>query len=247
MLDRCVERARAAGPGPAVARRRPAIDDVLVTPGAPLTAFATIELRRTVALQRCPCGSIEHDAPCRASDATDRQHGALGAQPLPWLDELNGRYGNVFTMYLPRLEAPVVIFAEPSAVRELWTGDPQYLNAGQANVILRSVLGKDSLLVLDGERHLRERRLMLPPFHGERMTAYGDAMREVTLREVERWPIGRPFPVHESTQAITLDVIMRTIFGVGRGTDPPDSPARCATRSCGSRRSAPRASAPRSC
>jgi cytochrome P450 len=147
------------------------------------------------------------------------------ARPLPWLDELNGRYGNVFTMHLPRLAAPVVIFAEPSAVRELWTGDPQYLNAGQANVILRSVLGKDSLLVLDGERHLRERRLMLPPFHGERMKAYGDAMREVTSREVDRWPIGRPFPVHESTQAITLDVIMRTIFGVG-SDDPRLAPLR---------------------
>ncbi len=147
------------------------------------------------------------------------------AKPLPWLDELNERYGNVFTMYLPRLDAPVVIFAEPSAVRELWTGDPQYLNAGQANVILRSVLGKDSLLVLDGERHLRERRLMLPPFHGERMKAYGDAMREVTAREISRWPIGRPFGVHESTQAITLDVIMRTIFGVG-SDDPRLAPLR---------------------
>ena len=147
------------------------------------------------------------------------------AKPLPWLDELSERYGNVFTMYLPRLDAPVVIFAEPSAVRELWTGDPQYLNAGQANVILRSVLGKDSLLVLDGERHLRERRLMLPPFHGERMKAYGDAMREVTAREVNRWPIGRPFGVHESTQTITLDVIMRTIFGVG-SDDPRLAPLR---------------------
>jgi cytochrome P450 len=147
------------------------------------------------------------------------------AKPLPWLDELNARYGNVFTMHLPRLEAPVVIFAEPSAVRELWTGDPQYLNAGQANIILRSVLGKDSLLVLDGERHLRERRLMLPPFHGERMKAYGDAMREVTSREIDRWPVGTPFPVHESTQAITLDVIMRTIFGVG-SDDPRLAPLR---------------------
>lgn len=135
--------------------------------------------------------------------------------PLPWLDELAGRYGNVFTMTLPRLQAPLVVFAEPTAIREIFTGDPLSLNAGQANVILRPVLGKDSLLLLDGERHLRERRLMLPPFHGERMKAYGDAMRDTTLREVERWPVGRPFPVHESTQSITLDVIMQTIFGVG--------------------------------
>jgi cytochrome P450 len=145
--------------------------------------------------------------------------------PLPFLDDLVARYGNVFSMHLPRLAGPMVIFAEPTAVRELFTGDPLALNAGQANVILRAALGKDSLLLLDGERHLRERRLMLPPFHGERMKAYGDAMREVTLREVERWPVGRPFPVHESTQAITLDVIMRTIFGVG-SADPRLAPLR---------------------
>jgi cytochrome P450 len=134
--------------------------------------------------------------------------------PLPWLDELAGRYGNVFSMTLPRLTGPLVIFADPAAIRDLFTGDPHTLNAGQANIILKPILGKDSLLLLDGERHLRERRLMLPPFHGERMKAYGDTMRDVTLREVERWPVGRAFPVHESTQSITLDVIMRTIFGV---------------------------------
>jgi cytochrome P450 len=134
--------------------------------------------------------------------------------PLPWLDELAGRYGNVFSMTLPRLTGPLVIFADPAAIRDLFTGDPHTLNAGQANIILKPILGKDSLLLLDGDRHLRERRLMLPPFHGERMKAYGDTMRDVTLREVERWPVGRAFPVHESTQAITLDVIMRTIFGV---------------------------------
>jgi cytochrome P450 len=134
--------------------------------------------------------------------------------PLPWLDELAGRYGNVFSMTLPRLTGPLVIFADPAAIRDLFTGDPHTLNAGQANIILKPILGKDSLLLLDGDRHLRERRLMLPPFHGERMKAYGDTMRDVTVREVEQWPVGRAFPVHESTQAITLDVIMRTIFGV---------------------------------
>jgi cytochrome P450 len=117
-------------------------------------------------------------------------------------------------MTLPRLTGPLVIFADPAAIRDLFTGDPHTLNAGQANIILKPILGKDSLLLLDGDRHLRERRLMLPPFHGERMKAYGETMRDVTVREVERWPVGRAFPVHESTQSITLDVIMRTIFGV---------------------------------
>jgi cytochrome P450 len=145
--------------------------------------------------------------------------------PLPWLDELAARYGHAITLQLPRMNGPVVIFSEPAAVRDLWTGDPMQLHAGQANMILRSVLGKDSLLVLDGERHLRERRLMLPPFHGDRMRAYGEAMRDATSREIDRWPLGRTFPVHASTQAITLDVIMRTIFGVG-GDDARLAPLR---------------------
>jgi cytochrome P450 len=139
--------------------------------------------------------------------------------PLPLLEEFSSRYGNAFTLRLPRVDGPMVIFAEPSAVRDLFTGDPNILNAGEANILLRPIVGRNSLLILDGERHLHERRMMLPPFHGERMKAYGNVMRDVTNREIDRWPIGRAFAVHESTQAITLEVIMRTIFGVG-GTDP---------------------------
>ena len=137
------------------------------------------------------------------------------ARPLQLLDRLADRYGNVFTMQLPRVSGPMVFFAEPAAVKELWTGDPDTLHAGEANLLLRSVLGGNSLILLDGDRHLRERRLMLPPFHGERMRAYGEAMRDAALRVIAGWPVGRAFPVHASMQAITLDVIMRTIFGVG--------------------------------
>ncbi len=145
--------------------------------------------------------------------------------PLPFLDDMTARYGNVFTLRLPRIATPIVVFADPVAVRDLWTGDPHTLHAGEANLILRSVVGKHSLLVLDGDRHLRERRLMLPPFHGDRMRAYGEAMREATSREIDRWPIGRQFSFHASTQTITLDVIMRTVFGVG-ADDPQLAPLR---------------------
>ncbi|MCX5748356.1 MAG: cytochrome P450 [Proteobacteria bacterium] len=135
--------------------------------------------------------------------------------PLAMLDGLSKQYGNVFTLRLPRLPEPFVFFAEPEAVRALWHGDPDVLRAGEANELLRSVVGAHSLLVLDGDAHLRERRLMLPPFHGDRMRAYGAAMRDATLRELARWPQGRAFPIHGAMQAITLDVILRTIFGVG--------------------------------
>jgi cytochrome P450 len=135
--------------------------------------------------------------------------------PLPMLDDFAARYGTPFSIRLPRLPGPMVFFSEPAAIKEIWTGDPDVLHAGESNVILRSVVGGNSLLLLDGERHLRERRLMLPPFHGERMRGYGLAMRDATLRAIASWPIGQPFPVHPSMQAVTLEVIMRTIFGVG--------------------------------
>jgi len=124
------------------------------------------------------------------------------------------------------VSGPVVLFSHPDAVREIFTGDSDALRAGQANVILGPILGGASLLLLDGARHLRERRMMLPPFHGERMLAYGTVMREVTERAIARWPLGRPFPVLRETQAITLDVIVRTVFGVA----DPERAARITDR-----------------
>src|SRR5439155_1495482 len=108
-------------------------------------------------------------------------------------------------------------FSDPEAIREIFTGDPELLRAGEANNLLEPMLGQHSLLLLDGPRHLRERRLMLPSFHGERMQAYGRVMREITDRSIDAWPVGRPFPIHDQMQAITLDVILRTVFGLDEG------------------------------
>lgn len=137
--------------------------------------------------------------------------------PLPMLDDLSARYGSAFSLKVPRLPQPMVVFSDPAAVKQIWAGDPEVFQAGKANEILRAILGGNSLLLMDGERHLRERRLMLPPFHGDRMRAYGIAMHDAALREIATWPIGSAFPIHGSMQAITLDVIMRTIFGVEDG------------------------------
>jgi cytochrome P450 len=139
--------------------------------------------------------------------------------PIGMLETLSAKHGNTFALQIPRQDEPMVIFAEPAAVKEIWNGDPEVLRAGEANIILRSALGRHSLLLLDGAEHLRERRLMLPPFHGDRMKAYATTMREVTQREIDQWPIGKAFAVHGSMQAITLDVIMRTIFGVSEGKE----------------------------
>lgn len=139
-------------------------------------------------------------------------------QPIGFMEECVRRYGDCFTLRFPSYP-PLVFFSDPEAVKEIFTGDPEQLRAGQANAVLESLLGPHSLLLLDGARHRRERRLMMPPFHGERMQLYGEVMREITDRSIESWPLGQPFPIHSQMQGITLDVILRTVFGIDEGAD----------------------------
>ena len=105
--------------------------------------------------------------------------------------------------------------SDPELVKKIFTGDPSVLRAGEGNSILRPVLGNRSVLLLDGPEHLRQRRLLLPPFHGERMSAYRQLMRDVTNAAIDEWPIGEDMPLLPRFQAITLDIILRAVFGVG--------------------------------
>jgi cytochrome P450 len=134
-------------------------------------------------------------------------------QPTRFLEDCQCRYGDLFTVRLSS-QRTVVISSDPELVKQVFTGDPNLLRAGEGNVVLRPLLGPRSVLLLDGPEHLRQRRLLLPAFHGERMRHYRAVMTEVTERHVERWPIGSRFPTHPSMQAITLEVILRAVFGV---------------------------------
>lgn len=136
--------------------------------------------------------------------------------PVPLLHECAARYGDVFTLRFPRFP-PVVFFSAPEAIKEIFTGDPEDLRAGEANVVVAPLVGRGSLLVLDGARHRRERRLLMPPFHGERMRLYGDVMRTIADAVIDRWPVGASFPLHPEMQGITIDVILRTVFGIDEG------------------------------
>jgi cytochrome P450/predicted unusual protein kinase regulating ubiquinone biosynthesis (AarF/ABC1/UbiB family) len=137
--------------------------------------------------------------------------------PLALLDECARRFGDTFTFRFPAT-APVVFFAHPDAIRAIFTGDEEELRAGEANATrLESILGKHSLLLLDGHEHLRERRMLQPPFHGDRMQAYGTVMRDIAARAVDAWPARRPFAIHPEMQGMTLDVILRTVFGLDEG------------------------------
>ena len=124
-------------------------------------------------------------------------------------------WGDRYTIAALGTPGKMVVFSDPEAVRDIFNGDGDTLRAGEATgAILGPLLGWHSLLVLDGERHLHERRLMSPPFHGERMHVYGRLMRDIAVRAIDRWPVGQPFPIHREMQAITLDVIIRAVFGV---------------------------------
>lgn len=142
------------------------------------------------------------------------------AQTLLWLfrptelmDACRRRYGETFTLRLAGFP-PAVMFSTPDAIRDIFTGDPDVLLAGQDNAMLKPLLGESSVLLLDGPRHLRHRKLLLPPFHGERMKAYGDTMRDITRAVMATWPTGRPFSLHGQMQEIALQTIVRTVFGI---------------------------------
>ena len=125
-------------------------------------------------------------------------------------------YGDTFTIRL--LGAPPFVFcSHPAAIKEIFTGDPEILRAGRGNEVLRPIFGPNSVALLDGARHRRERKLLMPPFHGERMRLYGDIMREIVDRSIDDWPVERVFPIHKYMQQITLDIILRTVFGVDEG------------------------------
>jgi cytochrome P450 len=134
-------------------------------------------------------------------------------RPLPLLEACGRRHGDVFTLRLAGTP-PLVVLSHPDAIRAVFTGDPELLRSGEANALLQATLGRHSILVLDGRDHLRERRLMLPAFHGERMRRYEEVIAWIAEREVARWPAGRSFPTAPSFRAITLEVIVRAVFGV---------------------------------
>ncbi|HEY6779725.1 MAG TPA: cytochrome P450 [Thermoleophilaceae bacterium] len=123
------------------------------------------------------------------------------------------RYGDIFTLKVPSFRNLVVV-ANPTEIKRMFAGDPTLVHAGRGNRVLAPLVGLTSILLLDEAAHMQQRKLMLPAFHGERMRVYGDLMREATEAEIERWPIGQPFAVHESTQAITLRIICRAVFGI---------------------------------
>jgi cytochrome P450 len=126
------------------------------------------------------------------------------------------RFGHYFTIALP-ISRTVVAVSDPEAIKAVFADRGEKTHAGEGNSILEPLLGRSSLLLLDGPEHTRHRRLIHPPFHGSRMTRYAEIIRAATRAEVESWPLERAFPLLPSMQSLTLKVILGAVFGLTEG------------------------------
>jgi cytochrome P450 family 135 len=134
-------------------------------------------------------------------------------RPISFLESCRRRFGDAFSVSFLGFQTPMVMLSDPEAIRALYTVPGHTLPPGRT-VALQPIMGSRSLLLLEGREHLARRKLMLPPFHGARMRAYEATVREVVAREVDSWPAGEPFALHPRMQAVTLEVILRAVFGV---------------------------------
>ena len=135
------------------------------------------------------------------------------ARPGPFMERCRDRYGDAFTLRLHN-EDTWVLLSDPAAVKQVFTGDPKLLHSGEANGILRPIVGPNSVLLLDDRAHMSQRKLLLPPFHGKRMKAYGGLMAEAAEAEIAAWPAGQVVATRPAMQRITLEIVMRAIFGI---------------------------------
>jgi cytochrome P450 family 135 len=137
-------------------------------------------------------------------------------RPLPFMQECREKYGDNFSVKFASFERPMVMISDPAAIKALYTERAHGLPPGR-EVVLTPVVGARSVLVIEGADHLAHRKLMLPAFHGERMRSYEPIVNEIVDAEIDSWPLGEKFAIHPHMQAMTLEVILRVVFGVAEG------------------------------
>jgi cytochrome P450 len=129
----------------------------------------------------------------------------------PWLVE---RYGETYTVRLVPGGRPLVLVTRPEHAKEVFAGDPEVFHAGKGNSILGPVMGLHSLLLQDGAEHKRARKLIMPAFNGHALPGYADLVTAIARDEVAHWPDGARFRSLDRMNALTLEVILRVVFGV---------------------------------
>ena len=134
-------------------------------------------------------------------------------QPRRFIAASHRRYGDLVS-FKTRFDPQFVLLFHPKDIKAVFTGPPVSLRAGEANALLGPVVGDRSVLLLDGAEHIRHRRLMLPSFHGKKLAAHVQTFRDATDRAIDQWPVGDPFALLPWTQSLTLEVIVRAVFGV---------------------------------
>lgn len=131
---------------------------------------------------------------------------------LEFLEYCVGRYGDIFTFRVVG-SRPFVVVSHPQAIKEIFTAPVGHFDSGKANQAFRPLLGNNSLLLLDGIEHQQQRKLLLPPFHGEHLSKYGQITCSITQQEIQQWAVDRPFAIRPQVQAVTLRIILQIIFG----------------------------------
>ncbi len=146
---------------------------------------------------------------------------AWAVAPTWVMDRCRRRLGDTFTITFAPSGRKLVMVGDPEAVKTVFTAPPELVPSAAGASPIAPIMGKSSVIVLTGREHMRQRKLLLPPFHGERMREYEDVIVDATRRDMASWPTGTPMKLHERTRAITLEVILRAVFGVEVGrTDP---------------------------
>src|SRR3954464_512411 len=138
------------------------------------------------------------------------------ARPLSLLERCRARYGKRFTLRLAGTP-PMVMVSDPQEIKEVFTAPADVLHPGEGARILEPIVGLRSVILLDERAHMEQRKLMLPAFHGERMARLAGLVDEVTGTEIATWPRGEPIALQPRLQALTLEVILRAVFGLAPG------------------------------
>ena len=138
------------------------------------------------------------------------------SRTVPFLERSRRLYGNRFTLRLFGVP-PFVMHADPAHIKEIFTASPEDLHPGEGARILEPIVGTNSVILLDEAKHMEQRKLMLPAFHGEKMKALTGLMEEAAVSEVESWPRGESAEMQPRMQHLTLDIILRAVFGLDPG------------------------------
>jgi cytochrome P450 family 135 len=134
-------------------------------------------------------------------------------RPTAFLRRAQARYGEPFTVRTAYWDAPLVLTSDPEQIRRIYAAPPELLQGGDSSAFMEPFTGRNSVLILSGEEHLRQRRLMLPPFHGEALRRWTRTIAEIADAELDTWVPGTPIRALDRMQALTLEVIQRVIFG----------------------------------